>query len=119
MKKISIISTLAILCSCSAKLITPTQSDVDRVSSNYPGYTLADLNQGKAIFMKNCDECHKLKKPSSQSEAEWLEVVPEMIAKANKKAGSTIIDAKSQEQLLKYLLTMRTAGKTGKEKSDF
>lgn len=117
MKKISIISTLAILCSCSAKLITPTQSDVDRVSGTYPGYSLADLNQGKAIFIQNCDECHKFKKPASQSEAEWLEVVPEMVAKANKKAGRTIIDTKSQEQLLKYLLTMRTAGKTGKEKA--
>lgn len=114
MKKICVISVMVILCSCSVKLITPTQSDVDRVSATYPGYTLADLNQGKAIFMNNCDECHKLKKPSSQSEAEWLEVVPEMVLKANKKAGKTIIDARAQEQLLKYLLTMRTAGKTKK-----
>lgn len=114
MKKISIISVLVILCSCSAKLITPTQSDVDKVSSTYPGYTLADLNQGKTIYEQNCKKCHGLKKPSSQSEADWNEVVPDMVAKANKKAKKTVIDAKAQEQLLKYLLTMSTAVKTKK-----
>ncbi len=111
MKKIGIISAMVILCSCSAKFITPTQVDVDRVSSTYPGYTLTDLNQGKSIYEQNCNKCHGLKKLSSQSEKDWNVVVPEMVAKANKKAGSTIIDAKAQDQLLKYILTMRTPGK--------
>jgi cytochrome c len=114
MKKISVVSIMVILCSCSAKFITPTQSDVDRVANTYSGYTLAELNQGKSIYEQNCNKCHGLKKLSSQSEKDWNEVVPEMVAKANKKAGSIIIDAKAQEQLLKYVLTMRTAGKTKK-----
>lgn len=109
MKKYTLIIAVILMAACkSTKLLTPSQTDVDRVSSKYPGYTLEELNQGKAIFTQYCGQCHKLKKPESRTEEQWKTIVPRMVAKVNKKEKDAI-DAKEQETLLKYLITMSTA----------
>ena len=64
MKKYYFIVLTALLTACSAKLIAPTQTDVDRVATTYPGYSLADLNQGKMLFGQTCSRCHPLKSPT-------------------------------------------------------
>jgi len=96
-------------CSTAVKLVQPTQSDVDRGVQKYSNLTLADLNQGKAIYEKECNLCHGLKNPASQSEEKWKKIVPKMVEKVNKKKGTTAIDKKSEEILLQYLITMSTA----------
>ena len=101
-----------ILASCAAsQVMMPSQTDVNRVSAKYPNYTLAELNQGKALYEKNCGNCHGLKKPTSRDEAQWNHIVPEMVEKANKKAGKEEITAKDQELIIKYLVTMGSAPK--------
>jgi cytochrome c2 len=113
MKKYLLIIGVILLAACkSTKLLTPSQSDVDRVSSRYPGYTLAELNHGKAIFTQYCGQCHKLKKPESRTEEQWKTIVPRMVAKVNKKEKDAI-DADEEEVLLKYLVTMSTAKNGG------
>lgn len=87
----------------SAKKAIPTQADVDRVASKYPGYTLEALNQGKALYEQNCGSCHKLFKPRALSETEWQKIVPPMVKKAVKKGAK--IDAAGEELILKYLIT--------------
>jgi hypothetical protein len=47
--KILTIASILFLAGCSIQLMTPTQSDVDRVKTKYPDYTLAELNEGKAL----------------------------------------------------------------------
>jgi len=90
------------------KLATPEQADIDR-SNKFPDYTLAELQQGKVLYEQKCAACHKLKKPSSQTEIKWGKIVPVMTEKANKK--SVMIDEKQQELILKYLVTMCSAPK--------
>ncbi len=109
MKVLSILAAVAlILAGCaSATLLTPTQSDVDRMSGMYPGYTLAELNEGKSIFEQNCQSCHGLKDPVSRTAEEWKEIVPVMVPKANKK-NDNAITPEAQDKLLKYLITMST-----------
>lgn len=102
------------LTACTVKLMVPAQPDVDRVSAKYPGYSLADLNSGKALFETTCSRCHRLKNPTSRNEEKWDKIVPKMIAKLNKKAGKEVIDAGQQESILKYLVTMSTAPKPSK-----
>jgi cytochrome c5 len=109
MKKISILLSVATLSACSAKLLTPTQKDVERVSNKYSGYTLAELTEGKTNFQQNCGKCHGLKNPTSRTEAQWDEIVPRMVKKINKK--SEVVNAKTQESILKYLITMSTVQK--------
>ncbi len=112
MKKILFILFVSVAVACgTVKLAAPQQSDVDRVSTKYPGYTLAELNDGKALFQETCNRCHKLKNPTSRDETKWDEIVPKMIGKLNKKEGKTVIDEKQQEFILKYLVTMSSAPK--------
>jgi len=111
MKKATIILLFAALTACTAiKLLTPTQTDADRGTQKFKGYTLVDLNQGKSLFETKCTVCHKAKNPASKSEDEWKEIVPKMAARS-KNRGKGEIDAQSQELILKYLITMSSAPK--------
>jgi hypothetical protein len=49
-----------------------------------------------------------LKPVNAQDEAGWNKIVPPMVAKVNKKAGSEILDKDKQEAILRYLVTMAT-----------
>ena len=95
MKKSFILISIVLLTACSsAKLLTPAQSDVDRVAVKYPGYTLAELNEGKAMFEQTCSRCHRLKDPASRNEDKWNKIVPKMIGKLNKREGKEVVDDK-------------------------
>jgi hypothetical protein len=106
MRIIFVLFLITIFTACSVKLMVPAQSDVDRVSGKYPGYSLAELNADKALYESTCSRCHRLKNPTSRSEAKWDKIVPRMIVRLNKKEGREVIDARQQESILKYLVTM-------------
>lgn len=93
----------------SVKLITPTENDVARVKDKYPDYTITDLNRGKTLFENNCGKCHPYKNPASKTEEEWIAIIPKMSAKANKK--SLVIDDLAQQDILRYVITMRGASR--------
>ncbi|TNE79618.1 MAG: hypothetical protein EP332_10320 [Bacteroidetes bacterium] len=97
----------AVMMSCaSTKVVTaPAQTDVDRVQEQFPGYTLAQLNEGKSLYESHCGNCHALKKPGDESEKEWREEVPKMVQKVNRKENITLGDEK-EELILRYVLTM-------------
>lgn len=106
MKKIILtLSVVAVLASCAAKMPIASQADVDRIQSKYPGYTMEDLNHGKAIFEQHCSECHKLKNPTKFSEEQLQKTVPMMVQKVNKKHPNAI-DENSKDMILKYMITM-------------
>jgi cytochrome c5 len=110
MKKLHIIAASALLTACfSAKLATPSESDVARVSNKYPNYTLANLNAGKVLYEENCGVCHGLKNPTSRNEEKWNKIVPRMVKKVNRKTVK--IDEGQQELILKYLVTMSAGPK--------
>jgi hypothetical protein len=111
MKIVFVFILISVFTACTVKLIAPAQSDVDRVSSKYPGYSLAELNTDKALYESTCSRCHRLKSPTARSEGKWDKIVPKMIARLNKKEGKEVIDAKQQESILKYLVTMGPATK--------
>jgi hypothetical protein len=104
-----LLTALTALTACSVRLATPAQSDVDRVSTKYPGYTLDELNGGKSLFQHTCNRCNKLKNPMSRNEKKWNKIVPKMIGKLNKKEGKVVIDEKQQDSILKYIITMNSA----------
>ncbi len=105
MKKAIVILSVVLLTSCSAKLAMPTQSDADRGSAKFSGLTVAQLEEGRALFKSKCTQCHPAKKPSSRDEVKWREIVPKMAEKAHRK-GKEEISSTDQEKILKYLITM-------------
>ena len=94
--------SLLFLTACSAKLVTPTQTDADRVAQRMPGTTLADLQEGKTLYQSKCSQCHTLKKPSSKTESEWQQIIP-IMAKRAEKAHKDLITGNDQVQIMKYL----------------
>lgn len=109
MKYVYIVSLAAILAACSAtKSLGPTQSDVDRVSTKFEGYTLVDLNKGKLLYEEHCGTCHKLHAANSMSENGWNRIVPEMVQKVLYKSGPTAISTADEELIRRYLVTMCT-----------
>ena len=111
MKMACVLFLIVTFTACTVRLMVPAQSDVDRVSGKYPGYSLAELNADKALFESTCSRCHRLKNPRSKSEEKWDRIVPKMIARLNKKEGKEVIDAKQQAAILRYLVTMGPAAK--------
>ena len=106
MRMVFVLFLIITFTACSVKLAVHAQSDVDRVSGKYPGYSLAELNADKTLYETTCSRCHRLKNPTSRSETKWERIVPRMITRLNKKEGKEVIDAKQQESILKYLITM-------------
>jgi len=115
MKKRAIIAlTTIVLAGCfSSKKTTsdkksvssaPTQEDVNRVASKFPGYTLTELNEGKALYETHCGQCHALFPPTKESEAEWQRIVPVMAKKINSKG--MVLTSEKQDKILRYLITM-------------
>lgn len=82
-----------------------SDADVSRVQTKFPGYTLADLKEGKELYENNCALCHGLKKLDSQTEEGWRNVVPPMVKKANNKVTNKL-DAAAEEKILRYVITM-------------
>lgn len=109
-KSVFIAAFIFVGCVTTKAVVTPnpSQGDVDRVQSKFPGYTLAELNEGKTLFEKHCDICHALQPPASQTEEKWRKIVPDMSDKVNRKEGN-VLDEKAEDLILKYLITMSDA----------
>jgi len=104
MKKTFIVIFLSCLAACGTyKSISPTQNDVDRGATKFPGLTLSQLNEGKATFESNCGKCHGLGRPFNVSVNALEKIMPEMAAKAG-------IDNEKSDRVLKYLITMKIKG---------
>lgn len=112
MKKLFVLSLALYLIGCSASKKTAeaglSQKDVERVQDKFPGYTLAELNDGKLLYEKHCGSCHGLKALDSQTEEGWRKIVPPMVKKANKKEGN-VLDERGEDLILKYVVTMGPA----------
>jgi cytochrome c5 len=88
---------------CTAtRLVTPTQTDAERGAQQFPGYTLTELEQGKAIYQSHCNKCHRYKAPESRDEEKWNHIIPVMAKKAK-------LDSNQESLVLKYVVTMSTA----------
>lgn len=83
--------------------------NAERGAVKFPGYTTEMFKSGKALYEGNCGSCHGLYKPTSETEEKWNKIVPWMVGKTNKKAGSEVINADQSELIRKYLVTMCTA----------
>ena len=111
MKNTIVSVAVLLLVGCVAnKTVGPTKVDVERVATIFDNYTLADLKQGKKDYERYCDSCHGLENPASFTENEWRQIVPDMVNGVNDKENITL-DAKTEESILRYLITMSSAPK--------
>ncbi|HKJ42712.1 MAG TPA: hypothetical protein VKA27_11500 [Sunxiuqinia sp.] len=74
----------------SGSLYQPTSADVT------PNATLAQLQQGRALYTSNCNACHYLYSPSDFSASTWPSIVAQM-------APNTNMSSSEVKLVLKYL----------------
>lgn len=91
---------LAAISGCSAVAV-PTQRDASYAAKQWPGTTLAELEQGRALFVQTCAGCHSLKDPASHSPAEWQMEVQQMRGKKG-----VHLDDHQAELIVRYLSTI-------------
>ena len=87
---------------CAAQLPMPTQTDVLRASATWPGTTLADLHDGRRLYVSHCGGCHTLYRPNEYPAAKWPALVEEM-------AEDTKLAKAELEAIVRYLATTAAA----------
>ncbi|MDG1330693.1 MAG: hypothetical protein P8P74_00070 [Crocinitomicaceae bacterium] len=55
-------------------------SDITITDEN--GMVRADVGEGKVIYMRDCTRCHEQKKVEEFTSAQWTNILPRMIVKA-------------------------------------
>lgn len=96
----------AALAACGGSPIPrPTQADAERGGARFPGLTLDELSQGRALYVSRCGSCHALKRPAELSAERWETSVGEM----RTKNGVKLSDAEAQA-IVRYLAVAANAG---------
>ena len=80
---LAIATAIAVVFSaCSAALDHPTPQDAQWASREWPGTTVQDLANGRALYVGKCSSCHNLHLPAEHTPEEWKGYVAYMTADA-------------------------------------
>lgn len=69
-------------------LYVPTAADVTSTA------TLAELTEGRALYVNNCASCHQLYSPDSYSATQWRSIVNNMAPKTNMNSAEVLLVTK-------------------------
>jgi mono/diheme cytochrome c family protein len=108
MKKTLLALSTVLFFACGGSKEVAEMPSTQTLAMNYTEATVDQLNSGKVLFEKGCNQCHGLKKSYGVAAEKLTKVVPNMVGKANKKAGQTLIDEKGGENVLHYLLALNS-----------
>ncbi len=65
--------------------------------------TISNFEKGKSIYENQCTLCHEAKNIEDFSMEQWQEIVPDMVAKVNKKVRTEEIDPDEERILFHYI----------------
>lgn len=82
---------------CAGQLPPPTEADALRASARYPGTTVADLTEGRRLYVERCSGCHALVRPQAKGPDEWPKLVAEMTERAK-------LPEATAQQIVRYLV---------------
>jgi cytochrome c5 len=93
-------ATATLLVAC-ARTTLPSATPVDakRASVTWPGTTVAELNQGRQIYLSKCSSCHQPVQPGSIAPKEWPQHIDEMKTRSK-------LDDREVRLIERYLVTM-------------
>lgn len=69
-------------------IYVPTAADVTATA------TLAELQQGRTLYMNNCGMCHSLPAPDSYSATNWKSVMSGMVPKTGMSSADAVLVTK-------------------------
>jgi cytochrome c5 len=85
------LAALGLTLGCAAALPRPTAATAARAQGRWPDSSLAQLEEGRAVFVQRCSGCHALPLPDSRNEAQWKKVLDEMSADAKLTASERVL----------------------------
>ena len=91
---LSLTAGLFILIGCSkssnstSSLYVPTSADVTSTA------TLADLQQGRTLYINNCNSCHSLYSPDSYNSTQWKSIIGSMAPKPSLSSSEILLVTK-------------------------
>lgn len=97
----SFIALLAL--ACGGGLPNPSQTDVDRSGTRWPGLTVADLERGRTLYAGRCAACHQLYAPHSFTPERWELEVDKMSARAR-------LNERQELEIRQYLVSVASRG---------
>ena len=89
-----ITSLLLLIGSCkksnsgSVSLYTPTSADVTSTA------TLPELQQGRTLYINNCNSCHGLYSPDDYTSAQWKGIISNMAPNTSMSASEILLVTK-------------------------
>jgi mono/diheme cytochrome c family protein len=86
---------------CAGQIPPPMDADALRAQERWPGTTVAELTQGRSLYIDHCSGCHSLYRPASQPAREWAAIVTEMADRAK-------LDTDRSHAVIRYLTAMAT-----------
>jgi cytochrome c5 len=89
----------------SSPIPQPTAADASRGATHFPDLTLAELEQGRGLYVSRCGSCHTLKRPAELAPQQWELEVTDM----REKNGVKLSDAEAQA-IVRYLTVAATPG---------
>jgi cytochrome c1 len=72
-------------CGTATNILTPTETDLGKLKTDFPDVTIADLQTGFKLYKTNCSGCHTLHLPTEKNKEQWAEIMPEMFLKTSLK----------------------------------
>ena len=83
---------------CAAGLPPVTELQAERASERWPGTSVAQLEQGRALYQGRCGNCHQLFSPGHFPEQRWRVEIAEMRERAH-------LSAEQENLIFQYLAT--------------
>ena len=97
------LAVAALVVACAGTLPRPTENNVEKVATRWPGTTRADLERGRDLYMNRCSSCHALIPPGRYPESKWHDMLGEMAPRA--KLGS-----EDRDVVYRYLVSFARQG---------
>jgi hypothetical protein len=76
------LAALALALGCAGPILVPTDADAVRASVDWPGTTVAELSEGRRLYLQRCTSCHSLYRPESRPPGAWPKIVREMTSRS-------------------------------------
>jgi mono/diheme cytochrome c family protein len=77
----------------------PTEADARRAATQWPGVTIAQLQEGRSLYLSRCSGCHQPLDPSQIRPDDWPHKVAEMRDRAHLKPDE-------ESLIVRYLMTV-------------
>ncbi len=71
-------AVLVLACAHGGFVPQPSVADVERVQPIEPGLTLAEMQQGRAVYVQRCSSCHPVHGPGEYRGDQWPGLVTKM-----------------------------------------